>query len=287
MTLAQSLTAIVIFWAIIGGLGASLLLPAMQSLVHGNFAGAAQKQAYALVGAAAAIAAAVGPLLGGFVTTYLSWRVGFALEVVIIAVVLSQIRLVRDVPYTGSRQVDVVGAVLSVVGMGGVVLGILVWQEGGEFVGLLMAVGAVALVLAGPLAASGASARGRSTLLDPDLFRHPNFTAGVSGQLLQQVTLGGAMIALPLFLQMTLEYNAMEAGLSLAPLSLTMFAAAIVAGKQGGQPAPRRDHPHRVPAGRARDRDHHPARARAWTAAGTSWSRSSSPAAAWACWSPS
>ena len=97
MTLAQSLTAIIIFWAIIGGLGASLLLPAMQSLIHGNFAGAAQKQAYALVGAAAAIAAAVGPLLGGFVTTYLSWRVGFALEVVIIAVVLSQIRLVRDV----------------------------------------------------------------------------------------------------------------------------------------------------------------------------------------------
>ena len=107
MTLAQSLTAIVIFWAIIGGLGASLLLPAMQSLIHGNFAGAAQKQAYALVGAAAAIAAAVGPLLGGFVTTYLSWRVGFGLEVVIIAVVLAQIGLVRDVPYTGSRQVDV------------------------------------------------------------------------------------------------------------------------------------------------------------------------------------
>ena len=77
MTLAQSLTAIIIFWAIIGGLGASLLLPAMQSLIHGNFEGAAQKKVYALVGAAAAIAAAVGPLLGGFITTYLSWRVGF------------------------------------------------------------------------------------------------------------------------------------------------------------------------------------------------------------------
>src|SRR3954453_5679520 len=114
MTLAQSLTAIVIFWGIIGGLGASLLLPAMQSLIHGNFVGAAQKQAYALVRAAAAIAAAIGPLLGGFVTTYLSWRVGFGLEVVIILVVLSQIRLVRDVEYTGSRHVDVVGAVLSV-----------------------------------------------------------------------------------------------------------------------------------------------------------------------------
>ena len=136
MTVAQSLTAIIIFWAIIGGLGASLLLPAMQSLIHGNFDGTARKKAYALVGAAAAIAAAVGPLLGGFVTTYLSWRVGFALEVVIIAVVLSGARLIRDVEYTGPRHIDLVGAALSVIGMGGVVLGILVWQEGGEAVGL-------------------------------------------------------------------------------------------------------------------------------------------------------
>src|SRR5213082_1598182 len=82
MTLAQNLAAIIIFWAIIGGLGASLLLPSMQALIHGNFDGAAQHKAYGLVGAAAAIAAAVGPLLGGFVTTFLSWRVGFALGVV-------------------------------------------------------------------------------------------------------------------------------------------------------------------------------------------------------------
>src|ERR1700729_1306266 len=124
MTLTQNLTTVIIFWAIIGGLGASLPLPARQSLIHGNFTGAAQKKAYALVGASAAIAAAVGPLLGGFVTTYMSWRVGFGLEVVIIVVVLSQIRLVKDVPYTGPRKIDAVGAILSIVGMGGVVLGI-------------------------------------------------------------------------------------------------------------------------------------------------------------------
>src|SRR5512132_566494 len=103
MALAQSLTAIIVFWAIVGGLGASLLLPAMQSLVHGNFEGAAQTKAYAMVGAAAAIAAAIGPLLGGFITTYLSWRIAFVLEDVINAVVLSGIRLIRDVAYTGSR----------------------------------------------------------------------------------------------------------------------------------------------------------------------------------------
>jgi MFS family permease len=69
MVLAQGLSAILVFWAIVGGLGAALLLPARQSLIHGNFEGAAQRKAYALVGASAAIAAAVGPLLGGFITT--------------------------------------------------------------------------------------------------------------------------------------------------------------------------------------------------------------------------
>jgi EmrB/QacA subfamily drug resistance transporter len=237
MTLAQGLTAIIIFWAIIGGLGASLLLPAMQSLIHGNFEGAAQKKAYALVGAAAAIAAAVGPLVGGFITTYLSWRVAFLLEDVIIVIVLSGIRLVRDVPYTGSRQVDPVGAVLSVVGMGGIVLGILVWQEGGESVAALLALGGVAL---GGLVywSTRRKRQGKATLLDPDLFRAKLFRFGITGQMLQQIALGGAMIALPIFLQMVLEYNAMEAGLSLAPLSLSMFAVALVAAKRAGRRRP-------------------------------------------------
>jgi hypothetical protein len=76
MVVAQSVWAIIVFWAVIGGLGASLYLPAMQSLIHGNFEGKMRAKVYALVGAAGAIAAAVGPLIGGFVTTALSWRVG-------------------------------------------------------------------------------------------------------------------------------------------------------------------------------------------------------------------
>jgi EmrB/QacA subfamily drug resistance transporter len=234
MTLAQNITAIIVFWAIIGGLGASLLLPAMQSLIHGNFEGAARTRTYALVGASMAIAAAVGPLLGGFLTTYLSWRVGFGLEVVVIAIVLSQIRLIHDVPYTGPRQIDLVGATLSVLGMGGLVLGILVWQEGGDYVILLMVIGAIALALLAYWL-TRRKREGKPTLLDPGLFRFPHFTTGISGQLLQNVTLGGAMIAIPIFLQMTLEYNAMQTGLTLAPLSLSMFGVAILAGRKGGR----------------------------------------------------
>jgi EmrB/QacA subfamily drug resistance transporter len=237
MTLSQSLLPIVIFWAIVGGLGAALLLPSMQSLIHGNFEGPMQRKAYALVGASVAIAAAVGPLLGGFITTYLSWRVAFGGEVVIIAIVLLGSRLVHDVPYTGERGVDVVGSILSAVGMGGIVLGILVWEKGGAAVGALIAVGAVAL---GSLVwwLNRRKREGKPALLDIGLFASKYFRLGISSQTLQQIALGGMMIALPIYLQMVLEYNALEAGLSLAPLSLTMFAVALVAGRKAGNRSP-------------------------------------------------
>jgi Na+/melibiose symporter-like transporter len=176
-------------------------------------------------------------LLGGFITTYLSWRVAFGGEVVIIAIVLVGSRLVHDVPYTGERGVDVVGSILSAVGMGGVVLGILVWEKGGAAVGALIAAGAVAL---GSLVwwLNRRKREGKPALLDIGLFTSKYFRLGISSQTLQQIALGGMMIALPIYLQMVLEYNALEAGLSLAPLSLTMFAVALVAGRKAGDRSP-------------------------------------------------
>ena len=188
MVVAQGLAALIVFWAIVGGLGASLLLPAMQSLIHGNFEGAVRTRVYALVGASAAIAAAVGPLLGGFITTYLSWRVGFLLEAVVIAVVLSGIRLVRDVPYTGPRTVD--GGQRGPVGAGdGRRRARHPRVAGGRGVGrrLFIAVGAVALARAGAAGSCGASARAsrRSSIRTCSAPRTSGL--GISGQLLQQI----------------------------------------------------------------------------------------------------
>jgi MFS family permease len=239
MTLTQSLLPIIIFWAIIGGLGASLLLPAMQSLIHGNFEGAAQRRTYALVGAATGIAAAVGPLLGGFITTYLSWRVGFLLEAIIIAIVLANIRLVKDVPYTGPREMDIVGSILSIIGMGGIVLSILVWQEGGEFVGILMAVGVIATLLFARWLIRRKK-QGKPALLDPQLFSSKYFRLGVTQQMLQNITLGGMMIALPIYFQMVFEYSAMQTGLALAPFSLSIFTVSLLAGRKAGNRRPSR-----------------------------------------------
>src|SRR5205085_5204865 len=127
----------------------------------------------------AAIAAAVGPLLGGLITTTLSWRVGFAGEVVVIAVVLSGFGLIKDIPFTGPRTVDVVGSLLSIVGMGGIVTGVLVWQEGGESVGAIVALGLAALAgLAWWLRRS--KRLGRAMLLDPDLVNSKHLRTGIS-----------------------------------------------------------------------------------------------------------
>ncbi len=237
LTLTHSLTSIIIFWAIIGGLGASLLLPAMQSLIHGNFDGAARKKTYALVGASSAIAAAVGPLLGGIITTFFSWRLGFALEALIIAIVLLKVNLIKDVVYTGKKVIDIVGGILSAVGMGGIVLGILIWQEGGDRILLFIVIGILALFSFYYWINKQAKQK-KSPLIDPTLLKSKPFTIGITQQMFQQIALGGLMITLPIFLQMVLEYNSFQTGLTIAPLSLSMFAVALIAGKKAGKLRP-------------------------------------------------
>jgi hypothetical protein len=117
------------------------------------------------------------------------------------------------------------------------VVGILVWQEGGESVAALLVVGLVGLVgLARWLMRR--KREGKAALIDPDLFKSPLYRLGITGQTLQQIALGGMMIVLPLYLQMVLEYNALQAGVSLAPLSLSMFAVALLAGKKAGKQRP-------------------------------------------------
>jgi hypothetical protein len=165
--------------------------------------------------------------------------VGFFLEFVIIAIVLLNIRLVKDVPYTGSREIDLVGSVLSVFGMGGIVLSILVWQEGGEAVGILMAVGIVAMVIFARWLLRRKK-EGKPALIDPDLFRSIYFRLGVSEQMLQNIALGGTMIALPIYFQMVFEYTAMQTGLSIAPFSLSIFVIALLAGRMAGKRSPSR-----------------------------------------------
>ena len=238
MVLAQELRAVIVFWAIFGGLGASLLLP-VDAVAHPRQLRGGEPEAGLRAGRR------LGRDRGGDRTrssagsSRPSCRGGSASR-------WSSSSSSSSCPASaGSRtsatpatkDIDLVGAVFSVLGMGGLVLGILVWQEGGEAVGAFLAVGAISLAsLAWWLVRR--KREGKLPLIDPDLFKSKMFRLGISGQTLQQIALGGAMIALPIFLQMVLEYNALQAGLSLAPLSLSMFAVATLAGKRAGDRRP-------------------------------------------------
>ncbi|MFM2438887.1 MAG: hypothetical protein RLZ55_1712 [Actinomycetota bacterium] len=163
-----------------------------------------------------AIAAAIGPLIGGVLTTSRSWRVNFGPEFVIIDVVLVGSRLVTDVAFTGERDIDLVGAALSVVGMGGVVLASLVWQEGGDAVLTLIPVGAIALfALARWLVRR--KRENRAFLLDPALFALRHFRVGITQQMLQHIALAGSLIVIPIFWPIALEYHALEGGRAIRP----------------------------------------------------------------------
>src|SRR3954447_1009384 len=124
-SLATSLPVLLFGWSFLEGVGAALILPAIVALVASNFAAERRPDAYGLVAAAGAIAVAVGPLIGGFCTTYFSWRWVFAGEVLVVLVILVLTRRIADAPSERRPTLDYVGAVLSALGLGLLVFGVL------------------------------------------------------------------------------------------------------------------------------------------------------------------
>src|SRR6266568_8907068 len=143
--LAPNLGVLIIGWSFLEGIGAALIMPAVVALVAVNFAPQRRPSAYGTIAAAGAIAVALGPLIGGTFTTYASWRYVFVGEVVIALVILVLSRRIQDAPSTEQHHLDFVGSILSVLGLGLAVFGVLrssVWglitpKEGGpSFLGL-------------------------------------------------------------------------------------------------------------------------------------------------------
>ena len=130
-SIAQSLPVLLFGWSFLEGVGAALIMPAIVALVAGNFAAERRPAAYGLVAAAGAVAVAVGPLIGGFCTTYFSWRWVFAGEVIVVLGILVLTRRIADAPVEERPQLDLIGAVLSALGLGLLVFGVLRTGEWG------------------------------------------------------------------------------------------------------------------------------------------------------------
>jgi MFS family permease len=245
--------AVLLFgWSFLEGVGACLILPAIVALVAGNFAAAKRPAAYGLVAAAGAIAVAVGPLIGGFCTTYFSWRWVFAGEVVIVAIILLLTRKITDAPVEKRPHLDVVGAVLSAAGLGLFVFGVLktgTWgwifpKEGGPSWGGLspsiwMMIGGLFVLWLFFAWLHRLEDSGREPLVRPQLLQNDQLGGGLVMFFSQFMIQAGIFFVVPLYLSVALGLSAIETGVKLLPLSVTLLAAAVGIPKLWPKASPR------------------------------------------------
>ena len=237
--LAPNLTVLIIGWSILEGIGAALILPAIVALVAGNFPPQGRPRAYGLVMAAGAIAVAVGPLIGGIATTYFSWRYVFVGEVLIVLAILVLARRVQDAPVETKARLDLVGAVLSAAGLGLAVFGVLrssVWgwvlpkPDGPSILGLSPT---IVMIFAGLFVLWLFSAwehhvekGGAEPLVRLSMLGNRQFSGGLIMFFFQFLVQAGLFFTIPLYLSVALGLSAIDTGLKIMPLSITLLIAA-------------------------------------------------------------
>jgi EmrB/QacA subfamily drug resistance transporter len=250
---APNLPVLVIGWSVLEGIGAALILPAIVALVASNFPPKGRPAAYGLVMGAGAVAVAVGPLIGGIATTYFSWRWVFVGEVVIVLGILVLARRVSDTPPAARVPLDVVGAVLTAAGLGLAVFGVLRSAEWGwvrpkaggpSLFGVSLTVW---LILAGLLTIwvffeweAHVEAAGREPLVRASIFGHRQMSGGLVMFLFQYLVQAGLFFTIPLFLSVSLGLTALETGVRILPLSITLLLAAVGVPRLFPKASPRR-----------------------------------------------
>ncbi len=251
--ISPNLGVLMFGWSLLEGIGAALILPAIVALVASNFDRAERPRAYGLVASAGAIAVAAGPLIGGLFTTYLSWRWVFAGEVVVVLGILAMTRRMEDSPRESEVRLDLLGTALSAIGLGLIVFAILrsgtwgfvqpkqgapAWLGLSPTIWLLLGGGVVVWVF---LAwERHCLARGREPLVDPAILRNRVLRGGLTSFFFQYLLQAGLFFAVPLFLSVALGLSAVETGVRLLPLSITLLLAAVGVPKVFPDASPRR-----------------------------------------------
>ncbi|HEV7185726.1 MAG TPA: MFS transporter [Leifsonia sp.] len=258
---ALSPTVQVLFlgWSIIEGLGAVLVIPAIAALVAENYQGRARVSAYAIIGAVSGAAVAAGPLIGGFVTTYFNWRFVFAAEVVIMAAVVLFSRLITDEGGREHVRIPVLSVLVSSVGLLLLVFGMLQTKTWGWIVPLKSpeiagnAIAPLGISLAAWLMVAGGAliylfvrlqvrlvAAGRAPLVHVDMFSIRRLRSGLSVLGAQYAVAAGLFFIVPVYLQMTLGLDALQTGLKIFPLSVSVILFSIVGTLLSRRWSPRR-----------------------------------------------
>jgi len=246
---APSVAVLALGWSILEGIGAALVLPALAALIAGNFEGSARKVAYAVIGGVAGAGIAIGPILGGWATTELSWRVVFVGEVVLVLFVLSMTHLIGDAKSGDAPpKLDVVGSVLVATGLGAIVLGTLQSSTWGwirpkdspvEVFGFSLTIFVISaggmLLWAFVAWQHRRERRGDDPLVHMGLLRIVTLRSGLIGLFSQNLILMGVFFVIPLYLQLVIGLDALETGIKMLPVSITMFIASAVGSRLSGR----------------------------------------------------
>jgi len=236
-----SVPTLMLGWSVLEGIGAALVMPALVALVAGSYKGRERALAYGVLGGVAGAGIAVGPILGGWMTTDFTWRLVFAGEVVVTLGILAGTRMIREPARPeGVHGLDWVGSVLSASGLALVVLGVLQasnwgWLEprnspiepfGFSLTPFVIAAGGLLL---GAFRAweRRREERGLEPLVHFRLLSIPPLRSGVSMLLAQNLILMGIFFTIPLFLQIVQGLDALETGVRMLPASVGLFVTAL------------------------------------------------------------
>jgi MFS family permease len=218
--------------SIFEGVGTALLIPPVYILTTMLFTDMKSRAwAFGLISGMGGIGAAMGPLIGGLITTAISWRVAFVFQAAIIVIILVLARTVTDpVPADPARPFDTVGAILSAAGLVIVVLGILAADNNLGLTAVLLVAGA--LVLAGFFAWVRSRQRaGKEALLSTDLFRNRTSNLGLVTQNVQWLLLMGSSFVVSAYLQVVRHYNAIQTGVIFTAATVGILLSSLTAGR--------------------------------------------------------
>lgn len=250
--LAPSLTVLIIGWSFLEGIGAAMIMPAIVALVATNIPRERHTAAYGLIAAAAAIAIAAGPIIGGAVTTSFSWRWVFAGEVVVAAAIVLLARRMADAPPGRRPSLDLVGVALSIAGLAAIVFGFLKsstwgWITPKADAPTILGLSPVVWLISGGLVAlwlltrwlRRTEARGGEPLVPPRLLGNRKLSSPLGMFWIQYFMQAGVFFTIPLFLSIVLGLSAFETGLRLLPLSIGLLITAIGVPRVFPRAAPR------------------------------------------------
>ncbi len=233
MVASISPSAVILFigWAVIEGVAGALMLPATLSIISGTYSGEKRTIALAIAGVMGGIAAAIGPLFGGVMTTFFSWRYGFACELIIVVLILIlQSKIPNFEPTESKSELDIIGAIISVIGLVLLILGILSLTNDITTSIIIIILGIIILLAFGRFEI-GRKREGKVPLLDVALFKDTNLRVGTILMVLCYLIMGGGLFAISLYLQSVLKLNALDTGLTTLPLTIGMLIFSFLAPK--------------------------------------------------------